>query len=268
MIRVLGLSADEDTAGQGYALKQAFDRLAPDIDFHFVRRAENYIRYPKDIEWLPGDDVTGRKVEALYRRADIVHIMQWPRVVDPSWPKKPMLYHHHGTVFRHHASAYVDLARRGDKYIVSTLDLYLYGPDVLTWQPNVCDLDALPKRVPHKGLRIAHAPTNRNGKSTAAFLAACDRLRRDVEIEVDLIERVTHAECIRRKAMADIYYDQVLVGYGVNAIEAWGMGIPVIAGASKAQAAAHGIGIPDGVLDEMRRRFDGQIGRASCRGRV
>ena len=57
--------------------------------------------------------------------------------------------------------------------------------------------------------------------------------------------------------MADIYYDQVLVGYGVNAIEAWGMGIPVIAGASKAQAAAHGIGIPDGVLDEMRRRFDG-----------
>jgi hypothetical protein len=33
------------------------------------------------------------------------------------------------------------------------------------------------------------------------------------------------------KATADIYFDQVILGYGCNAVEAWGMGIPVIAGA-------------------------------------
>jgi hypothetical protein len=252
-VKVLGLSADEDCAGVGVGLVKAF--RGTDIEFRFVRRAQNYIHYETDIEWLPGDDATGREVERLYRAADIVHVMQWPRVIDPAWPRKPTLYHHHGTVFRNHAAAYVDLARRGDRYVVSTLDLWLYGPDCLTWLPNVTDLAALPKRVPHEGLRIAHAPTARGTKSTEAFLAACRRLGRETAITVDLIEGVTHAECLRRKAAADIYYDQVLVGYGVNAIEAWGMGIPVVAGASKSQSAAHGIAIPDGVLDEMRRRF-------------
>ena len=33
-----------------------------------------------------------------------------------------------------------------------------------------------------------------------------------------------------RKAKADILVDQLTLGYGCNAIEAWGMGIPVVAG--------------------------------------
>lgn len=93
-------------------------------------------------------------------------------------------------------------------------------------------------------MRIAHAPTNREVKSTAAFLEAADRLRAEGhDIEVDLIEGRTWDECLERKARADLYFDQVILGYGNNAIECWGMGIPVIAGAAPA------------TLDEMRRRF-------------
>jgi glycosyltransferase involved in cell wall biosynthesis len=93
-------------------------------------------------------------------------------------------------------------------------------------------------------MRIAHAPTDRGIKSTAAFLEATDQLKAEGHaIEVDLIEGVTWAECLARKAKADVYFDQVKLGYGNNAIEAWGMGIPVIAG-----------GAPP-TLEEMERRF-------------
>src|SRR5690606_27554167 len=52
-------------------------------------------------------------------------------------------------------------------------------------------------------------------------------------VELVLVEGRTWAECLTVKATADIYFDQVLLGYGCNAIEAWGMGIPVVAGADE-----------------------------------
>ena len=97
-------------------------------------------------------------------------------------------------------------------------------------------------------VKVAHAPTQRKIKGTEAFLRAVKRLQDEGhEIELDLIERVSWAECLRRKASADIYYDQTLLGYGNNAIEAWGMGIPVIAGAQER------------TLAEMRKRFSNEL---------
>lgn len=97
-------------------------------------------------------------------------------------------------------------------------------------------------------VKVAHAPTNRKIKSTEAFLAAVQRLQSEGhDLELDLIEKVSWAECLRRKADADIYFDQTILGYGNNAIEAWGMGIPVIAGAA------------DRTIQEMRSRFGGRL---------
>jgi glycosyltransferase involved in cell wall biosynthesis len=93
-------------------------------------------------------------------------------------------------------------------------------------------------------VRIAHAPTNRQVKSTALLIEAVERLKAEgLDVELDLIERVPWTQCLERKAKADIYFDQVILGYGCNAIEAWSMGIPVVAGGS------------DETLDEMERRF-------------
>ena len=39
-----------------------------------------------------------------------------------------------------------------------------------------------------------------------------------------------------RKGRADVFVDQMILGYGCNAIEAWGMGIPVIAGVDPEKA--------------------------------
>ncbi|NIV39132.1 MAG: hypothetical protein GWN58_59865, partial [Anaerolineae bacterium] len=38
-------------------------------------------------------------------------------------------------------------------------------------------------------------------------------------------------KCLQRKARSHLYIDQFLMGYGTNALEAWAMGIPVVAGA-------------------------------------
>ena len=62
-------------------------------------------------------------------------------------------------------------------------------------------------------------------------------------VDLELIERERWDRCLQRKARADIFFDQVILGYGCNALEAWGMGIPVVCGAS------------DPTLDEMERRF-------------
>src|SRR6185369_9466577 len=81
-------------------------------------------------------------------------------------------------------------------------------------------------------VRIVHAPTNRTLKHTDLFLEAVRQLTEEgLPIDLDLIEGQTWAETMRRKAQADIVFDQLAFGYGCNAVEAWGMGIPVIAGA-------------------------------------
>jgi hypothetical protein len=86
----------------------------------------------------------------------------------------------------------------------------------------------------------------RSLKSTEALIDAVLALKDEgLAVELDLIERTTWAECLRRKATADIYFDQLYLGYGCNAIEAWGMGLPVIAGLDPDRAAEVNHPIPE-----------------------
>ncbi|NNE43422.1 MAG: glycosyltransferase [Gemmatimonadetes bacterium] len=80
-------------------------------------------------------------------------------------------------------------------------------------------------------LRICHAPRNRHVKGTEILEAAVEEVRRDFDVELDLIEGVTHAEAIGRKRNANLLVDQVgantsATGYGMNSLEALAMGIP------------------------------------------
>jgi hypothetical protein len=80
-------------------------------------------------------------------------------------------------------------------------------------------------------LRICHAPRNRRVKGTERLIAAVEQARREAEVELDLIEGVTHEEAIRRKRRANLLVDQVganttATGYGMNSLEALAMGIP------------------------------------------
>jgi glycosyltransferase involved in cell wall biosynthesis len=220
-----------------------------DWNVHSLVSQQNYIGYPRDLEW------TRQNIAEYWAKADVVHIHHNYHAVDRLMRQrivggrhKPYVLEFHGSSFRDDPNRHLrEFHRRGKVALVSTLDLYLLAPNVVEWLPQLQNVERLSKmRKPHKGqkVRIAHAPTNRQIKSTDLFIEAVDRLKAEgYPVEYDIIERVPWTECLRRKAKADIYFDQVILGYGCNALEAWGMGIPVVAGAS------------DETLDEMERRF-------------
>jgi glycosyltransferase involved in cell wall biosynthesis len=74
---------------------------------------------------------------------------------------------------------------------------------------------------------VAHSPTNRALKATDLFLASIE----SVPVYPDLIEWVTWEQCLARKAAADVFYDQLHIGYALSSIEAMAMGVPVVSGA-------------------------------------
>ena len=243
-LSILSVNAGADTAGQGVRMAQGFARHAPDWSYRSIARSPNYIAYPIDLPW------DNRVVQQLWSDADVVHLhnnFRTAEIVEQRRGDKPAVIHHHGTMFRSNPSPLLaETRRRGARGIVSTLDLYLVAPDELEWLPAPYDIEWLAKfrePIDDGRIRIASAPTNRTVKSTDAFLAAVERLQRDYPVDLILIERTDWMECLRLKGMADIFFDQVILGFGCNAIEAWGMGIPVVAGAA------------DPTLDEYERRF-------------
>ena len=231
-MKVVNYTAGADTGGVSILLQRAFAKHS-DIDYRSLIRSTNYIQYPKDLTWTQG--------AAALAAADVIHVNNTTKTLERYW--KPTVLHYHGTGFRENPEPYLQRGReRASIIVVSTLDLWLLAPDETMWLPAPYDLDWLAGfRKPKAGkLRIGHAPTDRGIKSTEALIAAVKRVP---NAELVLIERQPWDACLKVKGTVDVLFDQVLLGYGNNAIEAWGMGLPVICG-----------GPPD-TLAEMRNRF-------------
>lgn len=234
-MKVFIFAAGADTGGQGYRIREAFRRHEPSWQVDSLALTTKFMKYPEQISGRAYDRVQAAR--SLYEAADVVHL----RLTLAGWEKldkgqgKPIVLHHHGTIFRigHHALA-TRARRMGAVQVASTLDLTLLEPGV-RWLPSPFDLGALRAirervHVPSDRIRIAHAPTNRSVKGTRTFEVVVRKLAKEYPIDVDIIEGRPWAECLERKAKADIFYDQTRLGYGNNAVEAWGMGLPVIAG--------------------------------------
>ena len=238
-MRVLNIGSS-DIGGQSIRTKRAFDRHAPGWVCHSVVRNRNYIDYPTDRPF--------HEAPALARRADVVHAHNSFKAARQAGAlNKPLVITHHGTRYRRDPAGILGEQRAAKALgLVSTLDLWLLAPDETEWSPAPYDLGWLAgmrRPVDDGVLRIGHAPTDRAIKSTDAVLAACAKLGRELPVEVVLIERQSWQRCLEQKARVDIFVDQVLLGYGNNAVEAWGMGIPVVCGAA------------DDTLAEYERRF-------------
>ncbi len=232
-MKVLIISGHTDIAGVGIALKSAFDHCSTDWSARMVRRRPGPYGYPADIEWPRGDGRTARLVGRLFREADVIHVLQTPSVVQ-GFPhqSKVIIVHHLGSYFRNNPESVSAACKAIDAVEVTG------GPDIMPLLPadveflpiaaDLAAFDTIRQRVyrPSERIRVAHAPTNRLTKSTEVVIAACEAL----PVELDIIEGVSWAECLERKAAADIFVDELTLGYGSNAIEAWGMGIPVISG--------------------------------------
>lgn len=259
-MRVLIFATGADTGGQGYRIAAGFGRRAPSWQVEAVA-ALNPLGYPEQSALRPVQ--LRAHVRERYQWADVVHLrnsLEGFRVVDRG-RRKPLVLHHHGTAFRaYHQKLTREAAALGATQVASTLDLVLLQPGV-EWLPSPYHLEELAalrasEYEPDGVVRIAHFPTNTARKGTAAFLEAVAALRAR-GLRLELVTNVRHLrnrrpvhtptpwpQVMAQKARADILYDQLELGYGNNAIEAFGMGIPVVAGVADLR-----------VRHEMLRRF-------------
>lgn len=234
-----------DPAGVVGRFKEAADKYGT-LRIRSVHRAQHiYQQMPADILWTRTNH---RAIRDMALAADIVHLnnsaMAARRLRIPRG--MPYLLHHHGSLFRNNPKQLLAEARMlGAVQAVSTVDLMRPAPELLHWLPTAYDIDALAamasKREPDGRVKVVSCPTNRAYKSTDALEAAVVRLQAEgLPIFLEVVWNKTWAESMAVKSTADIYFDQVAVpdinypgGYGCNAIEAWGMGIPVVAGADE-----------------------------------
>ena len=118
-----------------------------------------------------------------------------------------------------------------DHVIVADPELRLHVPwaDIVPRAIRTADYDAT-GCVRQKRPLVVHAPSKRGKKGTSFVLDAVRKLERDgVDFEFQLIEGVSHRECVDRVKGADIVLDQFHVGWhGVLAIEAMVMGKTVL----------------------------------------
>ena len=244
-MKVLIISSGEDSGGVGIAIKQAFDRHT-DWNVRQVRFNNNDLDDPADIT-LSADNIA--EVDELFEKADVVHFMErwFGQKRYPSFFSKPKIMHHHGTIFRSNPSPLMDQAAVYSAIsVVSTIDLLTIAPPgQLRWVGNPVNIPSLQDlRLANGGVHarplVVHAPTGREKKGTDQWLQTLEGLDADLR----LIEGVTWQECLRLKAEGDLLMDQLRVGYGNNALEAWAMGIPVISGVSDAN-----------VVDAMHREI-------------
>lgn len=235
-MKVLLLSPTVDTAGLGIGLKRAFDAHGGDWTAHHVRTANSWLNYDVDIQWDRNDPAQTAEVNLLWAQADVVVIIEQPLSADwfPAWPRKPIIVYHLGTWYRRQPDVvHAQCQRIGAIEVVDMHDLMRFG--VERWLPDVIDPKPLAdirarEWQPSDRIRITHAPTDRTIKSTDAVVAAVERLSAKYPIDFDLIERVPNAECLARKARSDIFIDELTLGYGLNALECWSMGMPVVSG--------------------------------------
>ncbi len=240
-MKLFSYSPYDDTGMLGYNLATMWDQCRPHDTYHAVCGAPSYLHFPQHDPW------DWKNIVRWWDEADVVHLHdgfhQMPR------KRGGLVVTWHGTGFRE--SSDILLAQQHEHFAVgtvSTLDLWLLAPDDVAWLPAPHDTDnyrSIRNAVPaiRGPLRIGHAPTNRALKHTDVFLAACERLAQEAEIEVVLIEGADWVDSITLKATCDIWYDQLAFGYGGNGIEAMAMGIPVVCGAA------------DATLVEYERRF-------------
>ena len=214
------LLTQNDWAGWGYKARAALELVGHDARMIDYGR-DFYTAYPHDIhrptpqqlgEWIDWADVL-----MAFDSGDMLI------PVDRDW--KPVLQVFHGSWYRARPEKISERAkRRGYVTACTTHDLTKWGA---TWLPVAVE-DMSASWAPGEEFTVVHAPTKRSARGTEEVIQACEK----AGAALDLIENVSNSECLERKARGHLYIDQAKSGmgisYGVNSVEAWALGMPVI----------------------------------------
>ena len=113
--------------------------------------------------------------------------------------------------------------------------------DILPLTCYPVDTDRLQPKYPDvhskQTVRIAHACNHRGVKGTQFLIDAVNRLIQEgVPVILDIIEKVSNTEALKRIAACDIYVDQLIFGYAQAALEAMAFGKVVISALDQSEA--------------------------------
>lgn len=171
-------------------------------------------------------DVVAPNVEQLRELLDWADVWDIHDDADSLIPenvtRKPIIYTYHGTWYRQNHQA-VNEKHSGHVQTCLTQDLSLFGP---IWNGRA--QEDLSEGYCPEGFIVCHAPTKRLQKGTQSIV---DALQSVAGVTLDIVEGTPYQECLKRKAKASVYIDQVgdlAIGYGTNSLEAWALGMPVI----------------------------------------
>jgi hypothetical protein len=117
-------------------------------------------------------------------------------------------------------------SRGADARIVGSYDALRWVPDAHVVPPGL-DLSGYTPVPPQDRSRpiVLHAPSSRRRKGTEHVVTACEGL----DVDLDIVEGLTHDQARRHYARADIVVDQLNAGwYGIFALEAMALGKPVL----------------------------------------
>lgn len=239
--------AYKDYSGSFYKWADALNRHTP----YAVRLAalqSHPYKYSYDLI-LPHDDT---HLTQLASEADLIHIKDETGFFDHgnglppdifTRTGKPLIYTAYGGMSRKHADD-----QRFRAHVSSFDDRVALTPDLNhDWfnghfVPHAIDTEEYTYSW-RNGNVLAHSPSNQNRKGTPELIKAISGL----DMEFDLISGVAFEECIARKRVANLFFDQagaenkrklgvdtVIGWYGNSAIEAAVFGIPTIVHLSQA----------------------------------
>jgi hypothetical protein len=149
---------------------------------------------------------------------------QWPAFLG-LLPRTNVL-HFLGSDIRGKTSEQLRYARGADARIVGSYDALRWVPDAHVVPPGL-NLREYTPAPPEERPRpvVVHAPSSRRRKGTEQVVEACEGL----DVELDIVEGLTHDDARRHYQRADIVVDQLNAGwYGIFALEAMALGKPVL----------------------------------------
>jgi hypothetical protein len=239
--RVL-LYAQVDAAGSLFRWGEAINRHTP----YAARMAcfqLNPFNYPTDLVF-PDPRVGPSGFAELVAEASLIHVKDEQGFPGGEGPggravlatDKPVVFTHYGRWARLKASDpdYRRAVGRCAARVATTPDMCFDWFDG-RWIPLPIDTERFPYEW-RDGRVVAHSPSRPERKGTAEFMEAASTL----PCEVELIQGVSHSECLERKARCNLFFDQAgwdpprfggrpAGNYANSGLEAAVRGIPTIA---------------------------------------
>lgn len=179
--------------------------------------------------------ICGGKIIVLGYGADFY---VYSRVLNKSWTHTLNVHYPYYAIHEEVVQKQVKYWTRHADIIINGMQIDGLGRwDVLPFRAECIEVDAWKKKTPYsmndgknRPVVVVHAPNHRFIKGTDYLIQSIDELKSEgLQVELILIEKKQNTEVKKiLEEKADIFFDQLILGYAMSAIEAFSVGLPVI----------------------------------------